>query len=96
MLLVGQAPGDHTDIYIIGLSFPVSITIAFIGVGLGLHEYGKELMYTVLMAPPALWGFYYLMGELEFNNANSWGYGVLLLAIIAAGRAAFPGGNGAS
>ena len=46
-----------------------------------------------MMLPPALWGFMYLMGEFHFHGANSWGYGVALLGVIAAGMAVMGGGE---
>lgn len=78
---------------IFGLGFPVGLTLSFVGVGLGMSDYTKETMMSVLLLPPALWGFIYLTGEFKFRSANNWGYGLALLGIVALAKAAMGGGS---
>jgi hypothetical protein len=82
---------DETgSLYAIGVGFPIGITVAFVGVGIGLADYVRETMFSVLVLPPALWGFFYLMNELDFVKASTWGYGMAALAIVCLLRAAVP------
>jgi hypothetical protein len=81
------------SLYAIGIGMPIGITIAFVAVGLGISDdYIRETLFAVCLLPPALWGFYYLMGELHTGSqAGGW-----LMALVAAGMlglAAFPGGS---
>jgi hypothetical protein len=76
--------------YIAGVGLPAAITLAFVGVGLGMGEYTKETLFSVLLMPPVLWGFMYLVGEI---GRGGWGWGFLLLGIVAIAKAAIPGGG---
>ncbi len=78
--------------WIFGLGMPAGITLAFVGAGLGLSEYAKELAFVLLCGPPALWGFIYLVAEFEFRTANAWGWGIGLCGVLVLGRAAMGGG----
>ena len=81
------------SIYAIGIGMPLGITVAFVGVGLGIGEYTRETLYTVALLPPLLWGFYYLMAELSHVSASGWGWPMAIIAALALGVAAFPGGS---
>lgn len=76
---------------IFGLGFPIGLTLSFVGIGLGMTDYTRETMMSVLVLPPALWGFIYLTGEFKYRSANSWGYGLALLGVMALGKAAMGG-----
>jgi hypothetical protein len=78
---------------IFGLGFPLGLTLSFVGIGLGMTDYTRQTMLSVLVLPPALWGFIYLTGEFKYRSANSWGYGLALLGILALGKAAMGGGS---
>ena len=80
-----------TNLTVFGIGLPAAITLSFVGVGLGMHDYIKQTMLSVLLLPPALWGFMYLMGEFHYRSASNWGYGVALLGVIALGKAAMGG-----
>jgi hypothetical protein len=84
--------GSHT---IFGIGLPAAITLSFVGVGFGMADYTKETMLSVVLLPPALWGFIYLTGEFKFRSANSWGYGIALLGVVALAKAAMGGGEDA-
>ncbi|MBM4376488.1 MAG: hypothetical protein FJ095_15510 [Deltaproteobacteria bacterium] len=77
---------------IFGLGFPLGLTLSFVGVGLGMNDYTRQTMMSVLLLPPALWGFIYLTGEFKYRSASSWGYGLALLGVIALAKAAMGGG----
>ncbi|MSP26652.1 MAG: hypothetical protein EXR75_16190 [Myxococcales bacterium] len=77
--------------WIFGLGMPAAITIAFVGFGLGLEDYTKELLFTLLLGLPALWGFMYLVAELIFHSANAWGWGVGLCGMLALAKASMGG-----
>jgi hypothetical protein len=79
---------------IFGLGFPLGLTLSFVGIGLGMSEYTKQTMMSVLVLPPALWGFIYLTGEFKYRSASSWGYGLALLGVVALAKAAMGGGAG--
>ncbi len=79
-----------------GLGMPAGITVSFVAVGLGTREYIKETMMTVICMTPVLWGFMYLLGELHYRGAKSWGWGIMLLGALALGRAAMGGGEEAA
>lgn len=79
-----------------GLGMPAGITISFVAVGLGSREHIKETLMTVICMTPVLWGFMYLLGELKYHEANGWGWGILLLGVLALGRAAMGGGEQAA
>lgn len=80
----------------LGLGMPAGITISFVAVGLGSREHIKETLMTVICMPPALWGFIYLMGEFKYHEASGWGWVILLLGVLALGRAAMGGGKEAA
>jgi hypothetical protein len=73
--------------YIAGVGLPAAITIAFVAVGTGMGDYTKETLFSILLMPPALWGFMYLVGEIGHGG---WGWGILLLGIVAFAKAAIP------
>ncbi len=78
------------NLYALGIGMPVGITLAFVGVGLGMTDYPKETMMSLLLLPPALFGFIYLMGEFS-TGTRSWGWGIGALAALALLKAAIPG-----
>jgi hypothetical protein len=59
---------------------------------MGISDYARETLYSVLLLPPFLWGFYYLMGELH-GGSTAWGWPMAILAAVLLGMAAFPGGS---
>ncbi|MBM4360022.1 MAG: hypothetical protein FJ096_18105 [Deltaproteobacteria bacterium] len=81
------------NLTIFGIGFPLGLTLSFVGVGLGMSEYTSQTMLSVLVLPPALWGFIYLTGEFKYRSANSWGYGLALLGVIALAKAAMGGSD---
>jgi hypothetical protein len=76
----------------LGIGMPAAITVSFIAVGLGITDHMKETMLTIMCMPPTLWGFMYLIGEFQHRSANSWGWGIMLLGVLALARAAMGGG----
>jgi hypothetical protein len=90
-LASGAAGVVWHNLYAVGIGYPVAITLSFVGVGLGLGEYTKEALFSVTVMPPMLWGFYFLTEELRFAQSTALGYGMILVALICAGKAAFPG-----
>lgn len=76
-----------------GLGMPAGITVSFIAVGLGSREHVKETLMTVICMPPVLWGFMYLLGELKYQDASGWGWGIMLIGVLALGRAAMGSGD---
>lgn len=78
------------NLYALGIGMPAGITFAFIGVGLGMHDYPRQALLSMVLLPPALWGFTYLMGEFSTGN-HSWGWGIAAVAVLALLRAAVPG-----
>ena len=85
-LLVGS------NLYALGIGMPAGITLAFVSAGLGMSDYPKEILFSLLLGPPALWGFIYLMGEFSTGD-TSWGWGIGALAVVALFKAAVPGGS---
>ena len=81
----------RVDVCIIG-GGPAGITLAFVSAGLGMSDYPKEILFSLLLGPPALWGFMYLLGEFTIGD-TSWGWGIGVLAVIALFKAAVPGGS---
>ena len=75
----------------LGLGMPAGITVSFVAVGLGSREYIKETLMTIICMTPTLWGFIYLMGELKYHDLGGWGWGILLLGVLALGKAAMGG-----
>lgn len=82
-----------TNLTVFGIGLPAAITLSFVGVGLGMADYTKQTLLSVVLLPPALWGFMYLTGEFHFRSAGTWGYGIALLGILALGKAAMGGGD---
>ncbi len=78
------------NLYALGIGMPAGITMAAVAVGLGLGDYPKEILLSVLLLPPSLWAFTYLMGEFTAGNSHSWGWGLGALALLALLRAALP------
>ncbi len=74
-----------------GLGFPIGLTLSFLAVGLGMTEYTRQTLLSMIALPPALWGFMYLTAEFQYHSANNWGYGLALLGVLALGRAAMGG-----
>ena len=85
----------YGNMAIFGLGFPLGLTLSFLAVGFGMTDYTKETLLSMLVLPPALWGFIYLTGEFKYRSANSWGYGLAFLGVLALGRAAMGGGDAA-
>lgn len=83
----------YGNMTIFGIGFPLGLTLSFVSVGLGMTDYTKQTVLSVLVLPPALWGFIYLTGEFKFRSANSWGYGLALVGIAALAKAAMGGGH---
>ena len=78
----------NAGIWLFGIGFPAGITLSFVSVGFSLGDYDKEAMMGVLILPPALWGFVYLMGEFWHRKAsNGWGWGICVLGVLCIGRA---------
>ncbi len=84
------------NLYALGIGMPAGITIAFVGVGLSMHDYPRETVLSLLLLPPALWGFMYLVGEFTWAKSTTWGYGIGALAVLAVLKAAIPGNKEAS
>lgn len=91
-LAAGAAGVISSSLYAIGIGFPAGITLAFVAVGLGLEDYTRPTLFSIMVMPPALWGFYYLMEELKYGGGSTTlGYAFAFLALCSIGKAAFPG-----
>lgn len=86
----------HGNMTLFGLGFPAALTLSFVSVGLGMTDYTKQTLLSVLVLPPLLWGFIYLTGEFKYRSANNWGYGLALIGILALGKALVGGGSPAA
>jgi hypothetical protein len=92
-LLAGAAQVIAASQVALGIGMPAAVTISFVAVGLGMADYPREILLSVCVLPPALWGFLYLMGELTTATAVNWGYGMAALGVVALLFAAAPRGD---
>ena len=80
------------SIYPLACGMPVGITLSFVAVGVGLEDHVLPTLYTILLMPPALWGFYFLTAHLP--NAAGFGYAVGVAGLLSLGKAAVGGSKG--
>ena len=83
------------NLYVWGIGLPAGLTIAFVSVGFGMNDYLKETMIGITLMPALLWGFMYLMGELDWRGISWPAYVMGVAALYAAFRAAVPPGSAA-
>lgn len=81
------------NLYALGIGMPAGITLAFVGVGLSMNDYQGEALFAVTVLPCALWGLIYATNEADFRAQTWLGYIFVLLAVLAAGKAAMGGGD---
>jgi len=78
------------SLYTWGIGMPIGLTLAFVGVGLSMTDYLRETMFSITVLPTALWGFTYLLGELDWRAITWPAYIIGALAVLALYRAAVP------
>lgn len=83
------------SVYPIACGMPVGITIAFVAVGLGMGEYSEPAMFSILVLPPTLWGFFYLtVNVVGGAGSTTFGYITAACAALTLLKAAMGGGEG--
>lgn len=81
------------NLYALGIGMPIGITLAFVGVGITMTDYTGEALFSITVLPCALWGLIYMTGEADHRAVTWIGYVFVVLAVIAAGKAAMGGGD---
>lgn len=82
-LLCGACHVAAGPAWVYGLGMPAGITLSFVGIGLGMSDYTHDTMLWICVGTPALWGFMYLIGELDYASATGWSWGIGLVGLVA-------------
>lgn len=85
-LLTGASFVKWGSYVALGIGMPAGITLAFIGVGLGMRSYVRETLLGLVLLPPALWGFMFFIPYASASSAWPVVFGAA--GIVAAGLAA--------